>query len=428
MRALLHGRFADGEALIDRALRLGERARSPNAALIYGVQLYGLRREQGRLQEIEPAIVAFAAEHQAIPAFRCGLALLYCQLGRRDEARAIFEELAASRFAVLPRDNTWLNAMDDRPRAAILYEQLAPYAGHNVVVTFADACEGSVARYLGVLATMLSRWENAAGHFEAALTMNARLGARPQLAHTQREYAAMRLARGAPGDVQHARDLLAAAERAYVEMGMAAHADAARQLRSSFARAADGDAETGDNVIEHQGDYWTLAYGGKVVRLVQSKGLAYLCHLLRHPGREFHVAELIEAADGPHSAASARAGIGSGGVPDQRARAEYRRRLEGLRDDLEEAERFNDVQRASRAREEMEHIAVELRAALGLGGAAQRVTVVERMRKAVGNRIRSAVARIRRAHPALGRHLATSIRLGTFCAYQPADDVAWRAE
>ena len=41
-----------------------------------------------------------------------------------------------------------------------------------------------------------------------------------------------------------------------------------------------------------EGDVWTVAYEGRVVRLKHTKGMHYLAQLLRHPGRQFHVAEL----------------------------------------------------------------------------------------------------------------------------------------
>jgi hypothetical protein len=40
-------------------------------------------------------------------------------------------------------------------------------------------------------------------------------------------------------------------------------------------------------------------------------------------------------------------------------------------------------------------------------------------------RLRYAVRKIEAAHPALGRHLAASVRTGAFCVYQPESVVAW---
>jgi hypothetical protein len=100
--------------------------------------------------------------------------------------------------------------------------------------------------------------------------------------------------------------------------------------------------------------------------------------------------------------------------------------VEELRSAIEEAEAGGDKDRMARARQELEFIEHELAAAFGLGGKARRLAdPAERARKAVANRIRDAVSRIQASHPALGRHLRTSIRTGTFCSYEPERTVTW---
>src|SRR5262245_12112519 len=44
-----------------------------------------------------------------------------------------------------------------------------------------------------------------------------------------------------------------------------------------------------------EGDVWTIAYEGRLVRLKDAKGMQYLAQLLCHPGRPFHVCELAAA-------------------------------------------------------------------------------------------------------------------------------------
>jgi hypothetical protein len=90
---------------------------------------------------------------------------------------------------------------------------------------------------MGLLAATMERWSDAARHFEDALAMNERMGARPWLAHTQHDYARMLLARGNPEDAARADELLAAAEATYRELGMVspARGDNAAWTPSSFA-------------------------------------------------------------------------------------------------------------------------------------------------------------------------------------------------
>ena len=68
----------------------------------------------------------------------------------------------------------------------------------------------------------MGRSSDAQRHFEEALTMNERIGARVALAHTQHDYAAMLLARGEPGDRERAMDLLKASLESAREIGMRA--------------------------------------------------------------------------------------------------------------------------------------------------------------------------------------------------------------
>jgi DNA-binding CsgD family transcriptional regulator len=231
MRALLAGRFEDSERLAQAAFAIGQSLQTENIAGIFGLQMFTLRREQGRLRELEPAVRYFVQQHTAAT-WRPGLALIYSELGRTREARAEFEHLARHDFTDLPRDALWMGSLTyltdvctflrDTTRAATLYQLLLPYAERTVVIGNAVACYGAMSRYLGALATTMGQWDTAAQHFEHALAMNARMAARPWLAHTQYAYATMLLARSQPGDDDKATVLLDAALRTARDLSMRA--------------------------------------------------------------------------------------------------------------------------------------------------------------------------------------------------------------
>jgi Domain of unknown function (DUF4118) len=197
-----------------------------------------------------------------------------------------------------------------------------------------------------------------------------------------------------------------------------------------------------DSVICKHGDYWTIRHDGQIAWLKATRGLESLAVLLGHPGREFHVGELI----GP---ASPDAGMDSwldqqvghhartlrlqdaGPILDAHARAEYKLRLAELRADLKEAERFNNPHRVEQIQEELNAIAEQLSAAVGLGGRDRKATSqAERARTAVTKRIRGSIKKIGNATPSLGHHLAASIKTGYFCSYSPAPDCAvkWKLD
>jgi DNA-binding CsgD family transcriptional regulator len=232
MRALMRGNFAASEALAQQALAIGQHMQTADVSGAFGLQMFSIRREQGRLQELEPVVKYFVQEHGLSSTWRPGLALIYSELGRQREARREFEHLAQHDFADLPRDGLWLSCMTylaeictflgDAARAAILYPLLLPYAGRAIVVGGQVACYGAASRYLGMLAATMAHWQEAEQHFEEALTMNANMGARPWLAHTQYDYATMLLARHQPGDAERATALLQDALASTRELGMRA--------------------------------------------------------------------------------------------------------------------------------------------------------------------------------------------------------------
>jgi hypothetical protein len=153
------------------------------------------------------------------------------ELGHEAESREAFAALAPADFAGVPFNDQWLvnmsflaetaRSLGDTKRAAILYELLLPYAD-RVAVTYPEISTGSVARYLGILASIMARWEDGATHFESALQVNARVGAGPWVAHTQHDYARMLLARDEPGDREKAAAILASGLQICQELGMAA--------------------------------------------------------------------------------------------------------------------------------------------------------------------------------------------------------------
>jgi tetratricopeptide (TPR) repeat protein len=105
-------------------------------------------------------------------------------------------------------------------------------------VSTSSGVRGAVSRYLGLLASTLRRFEDAEHHFEDALAMNERMGARPWLAHTQLDYARMLLAGGGPSERQHAQELLDQALATYRELGMKSYAARAATLAHEIGATA----------------------------------------------------------------------------------------------------------------------------------------------------------------------------------------------
>ncbi len=434
-RAVMLGRFPQAEELASQAMAalLGQRS---SIGGVLGLLVFHLRYEQGRCDEVEASVVAIAEHDTAIPAARAALASLYVELDREAEARSEFERLAANDFRDLPRDATWLTAvaclaivctfLRDTRRSAFLYQLLAPHADLQVGALY-FCYVGSVQRYLAILAMTAEHYEQAEQHFQSAFAVETRLGARPALARTQLAYADLLFRRNGPADRERAMRYVEEALQAAQSLGMNSLARKAAALRSAALAAPTLAAAPPIEaaVFRKEGDYWTLAYQGRSVRLKDAKGLRDIAALLMRPGESLHVADLVAGS------AAAPAGVRRERAPsdpaiDGRARQEYRARLAELREELEDAERLADLGRADRARTELDLIAGELAAAYGLGGRRRRPgDPAERARAAVTMRIRDSLAKIKRHHPALALHLSRSVKTGTFCSYVPEAPVRW---
>jgi hypothetical protein len=193
-------------------------------------------------------------------------------------------------------------------------------------------------------------------------------------------------------------------------------------------------------VCRQEGEYWSIAFAGQGFRLKDVKGLHYLAHLLRHPGREFHVLDLAAAGQGSRAGGPRispardddlyQARLSDlGPILDEQAKTAYRARLRDLEEDLAEATSWADPVRAARARQEMQFLTGHLAAAVGLGGRDRPAgSAAERARVNITKAVKTALARIRAHSPALADHLDATIHTGTFCSYTPDTraPITWR--
>jgi len=289
----------------------------------------------------------------------------------------------------------------------------------------------------------------------------ARFGSKAIVAGATLAHGRVRLAEGDPADAQR---LCAEAERLWSEVGAPYEAALARvgfsdALRTSgsehraaleleAARAvldrieaeltADASVDRGGgaddphdsdiNALCREGDYWSVVFDGRTVRVRDLKGMRYLARLLACPGRELHVLDLVAAesgrvagTQGSRATGLARTGFDDAGeMLDAPAKDAYRRRLAEIEDDIEQARVLEDTEREAQADAERDFLVRELSRAVGLGGRDRRAaSTSERARVSVTRAIRQAMVRVAEHHPELGQHLDRTIRTGTYCAYVP---------
>jgi class 3 adenylate cyclase len=219
-RAQLAGDLAEAERLAGEAASIGASCGQPDAQTFFGVQLAAVSWMRGTLGDLAPLLEMMIQANPGLPTIRASLAMAYAQAERLDDAGRILSEFAATDYA-LPQDTAWLNGMTeyadaaincgDRRSAQALYDLLSPWANHFSAAGGLTA-EGPVCMYLGGLATVLDRYEDAHRHLSFAAEICERHTMKFFAALTSLRRGQLMLARG--GDAASVRSLLTRAHSA----------------------------------------------------------------------------------------------------------------------------------------------------------------------------------------------------------------------
>ena len=237
-------------------------------------------------------------------------------------------------------------------------------------------------------------------------------------------------------------------------------ASAARQSTSASLPVADLEAivakgrpamvqtnaveNTPDNLFQKRGDFWFIAYQGKSFTLKDQKGLHYIAWLLAHPAQEFHVLELKNLTEKQQAGVAAReyeklgaeqlreqgirvAQLETDPTLDPQYKADLKRELKELQDQLDYAEQVRDASLARKLQSEIEFIGKTLVSNTGLGGRERRDPTEprERARLAILNSYTRTLRAIGKNDEELWRHLYNSIHKGEFLSYTPEQLPDW---
>ncbi|HXK17810.1 MAG TPA: AAA family ATPase [Polyangiaceae bacterium] len=390
-RAALNGDADETERAAQELYRLAKEGNIRTALMVWSFSQVALAHSFGDPRRILPHADEVLAILSKMPNLAPYTAWVLAAAGREAESRQLLRTVAQD-FKSFP----WLIAAGDAAvllkasdLAELYYVALSEHRFKNRMFwgPAGALCLGPTARVLGNLAELLGRRQEALEHFDDAVSFCERVGAKGLLLLAQRDRERVR---AAPG-------------------GSAATASAP----VAKAGAAGAAAPSGRvPALRREGDVWALECAGSPrLHLKDGKGLHYLERLLQSPGQELHVLDLTGSEERATDA---------GALLDPKAKEQYRRRLEDLRDQLEEASRLGDSGRAERAQAEIDAIADALASAVGLGGRDRVASSnVERARINVQRRLRDALDRISEQDPSLGRYLTIAIKTGTFCSFTP---------
>ncbi|WP_457109312.1 hypothetical protein [Marmoricola sp. URHA0025 HA25] len=384
---LLRGRTDTAAELIALAGRASE-----TAGLADGWLVLSSMRAYAAVHSGDRATAAELAQLAEDFAIAEGLRELYAEAawmwlgaGEIERAVALASTFEAGVLAALPRDFSYLPTLQlvldvalhagDTDLVARVAPLLAPYAGRPVVASGAVMFHGITDDTLSRAADVLGDHEAAARLRAAALATYTRIGAtwwRRRLEHWSPAL---------PDDPKDGR------------------------VHGSRMTLRPGPPGT-----------WLVGHAGATTPVPARKGMAHLHLLLSQPGSGIDALTLAGGSVAENDL---------GPRADATAMTAYRRRLRQLDEALDAADATGDATRAETVVAERAALLAEVSAATGLGGRARRVGgSSERARVTVRKAITTAIDTIRAADPVVGRHLATHIRTGFTCSYEPDLDQA----
>ena len=143
------------------------------------------------------------------------------------------------------------------------------------------------------------------------------------------------------------------------------------------------------NVFKKGAELWEISFEGKSIYLPDVKGYHDIAVLMNQPHKEIHCAELMGIQVSVDNNAL---------VLDEKAKSSYKKRVQDLLSEIEEADSMNNSEKANALREEYEKLVDHLSKSLGLNGKSRKIdSPVERARSAVTWRIRSAIKKIEKS-------------------------------
>ena len=182
--AMMEGRLSDAEVLAAEALDFGLQIGAPDAFAMYAAQLFVLGTFAGRHGELLPLVEQAARENPSVLPFKLAYGIICAAVQRDDIARQILHEGTEAGFAELPVDNLWMTSvigfailaieLDDIEAAGQLFPIIEPFA--TEVAFNGISSQGPVAAYLGKLASLLGRHEEAEHYLSAALAVATEFG------------------------------------------------------------------------------------------------------------------------------------------------------------------------------------------------------------------------------------------------------------
>lgn len=175
--AMMAGRLEDAETLATTNLELGMQIGETDAFTFFAGQVFVIGTFAGRHDELLPLVEQAALESPGVVPFKLSYAIVCAAVGQIEVAREVLTEGLTTRFSEISVDNIWMTSvlgyavlaieLADADAAAQLLPLIEPFVAD--VAFNGVTSHGPVAAYVGKLASLLGKHDDAEEHLLSAL-------------------------------------------------------------------------------------------------------------------------------------------------------------------------------------------------------------------------------------------------------------------
>ena len=228
-RAMIAGDTDHAEQLATEALQIGTDSGQPDATIMFGAQLFCVSHQRGTLGELIPLIEQTVADNPGHPRMEARhspwptrrlvapTTRVVCWRSSRSPSSTFrWTTPGSPGWSSTPRQRSNAGTRSTPSRCSTGWRR-GPISGAPAVST----SQGPVSHYLGGLATVLGRYDEADAYYARAAALSDRMGAKFYAASTDLSWGKLLAERQAPGDTDKAQELLTKAHSAAATHGYA---------------------------------------------------------------------------------------------------------------------------------------------------------------------------------------------------------------
>jgi hypothetical protein len=228
-RALMRAEFDEAVRLAQEYFEVGRRFGDANVSHAFGAQIAEILWLKGAASTALAGSEDLSARYPTMTEWQSVGIFFRSIVGERAEAESAIDRLGEGGFSAIRRNLGWTLALCSLAEAVVrlrltrwapaLFDLLAPYRGRNAVAGYGVISWGAISRFLGQLAGLMGRFDEAEALLEEAIRSDSRAGAASWLLRSELAMALLLTERDHPRASERGRGIAARVRTQAHELG-----------------------------------------------------------------------------------------------------------------------------------------------------------------------------------------------------------------